>query len=227
MKFENIILEQEQKDLLATLVEAARNVSQQQRRKFVVAQSSSGDTCIHPGLPGGHIQIYMGDVEILASAGLLNLFNGLRGSPRFDVNPTGFAYYGYLKRQIDQPVKRIETAVRDYLVSDRFQQRYPLAYKKWSEAEALLWISDSQNQLTTIGHLCREAIQEFATTLVDQFKPLEVNENKAHDVNRIRAVLQLRASQLGDTERSFLDALLEYWRTVSSLIQAWFRIRQS
>lgn len=219
MDFEEIVLEQEQNDLLVMLVEATRNVPRDQRQKFWVVQADGGDFSIHPGLPGGHANIYMGDIEILANEGLLNLSYGPSGTPQFDVTPTGFAYYDHLKKQLGQPTQRIESSIRSHLSVEEFQKQHPLAYKKWCEAEELLWASDSETQLTTIGHLCREAIQEFATALVDRFQPAGVDDDKAHDINRIRSVLELRASRLGDAERSFLDALLRYWREVSSLIQ--------
>jgi hypothetical protein len=88
-----------------------------------------------------------------------------------------------------------------------------------SEAAELLWKSDSQQQLTTIGHLCREAMQAFATGLVDQHQPSGVDTDRAHDVARIRSVLQQHAAKLGTTAAPFLDALLAYWGTVSDLVQ--------
>src|SRR5262249_39946694 len=93
------------------------------------------------------------------------------------------------------------------------------AYKKWLEAERLLWASDAQPQLTTIGHLCREAMQEFATALVERHQPPNVDADKAHDVARIKAVLDHRGAALGTTLKPFLKALLAYWGTVSDLVQ--------
>jgi hypothetical protein len=73
--------------------------------------------------------------------------------------------------------------------------------------------------MTTIGHLCREAIQEFATTLINQYQPPDVDIDKAHTVARIKAVLNSCANKLGSSEKPFLDALIVYWGTVSDLIQ--------
>jgi hypothetical protein len=219
MEFGDAVLEQEQKDLLVTLVEAARNAPREQRQKFWVAQAAGGDICIHPGLSGGSANLYMGDIEILANEGQVNLSYSPGGTPQFDVTPQGFAYYEFLKKQTGQPVQRIEHSIRDHLTANEFRTRYPLAYKKWHDAEELLWGSDSEMQLTTIGHLCREAIQEFATAVVERFQPADVDDNRAHDINRIGCALQSRATRLGDSERSFLDALLEYWKAVSGLVQ--------
>jgi hypothetical protein len=106
-----------------------------------------------------------------------------------------------------------------YLDSDAFQQSYPEAHRKWAEAAELLWKSDSQRQLTMIGHLCREAMQEFGTALVDRHQPSGVDADKAHDVARIRAVLDQHRPLLGTTAAPFLDALLPYWGTVTDLVQ--------
>ena len=62
-------------------------------------------------------------------------------------------------------------------------------------------------------------MQEFATALVNQYQPPNAGPDKAHTVARIRAVLKLRGDQLGETEKSFLDAILAYWGTVSDLVQ--------
>lgn len=83
----------------------------------------------------------------------------------------------------------------------------------------MLWGNDSQNQLTMIGHLCREAMQKFATALVDQYQLSNVDKDKAHTVARLKAVLNIQANQLGKTEKPFLDVILIYWGTVSDLVQ--------
>jgi hypothetical protein len=215
----SILLESEQKELLVTLVEATRNVLRKDRQKFYVAQSDSDVTLLHPGLPNGSLEIYMGDVEELANVGLINLSLSRGGDPIFDVNPRGFAYYEYLKEQSGKPIDKIEGSVHNYLSSDRFLQNYPEAYKKWVDAENMLWKSESEKQLTTIGHLCREAIQEFANILIGQFQPPNADSEKSHDVRRIEAILKFRAAELGQTEKPFLEALLGYWANTSTLIQ--------
>jgi hypothetical protein len=216
--FENVLLEQEQKELLSALVEAARNVPRNRRRKFMFIQCMQNSWVQHPGLPDRTLEAYKGDIEILAREGLLAISYS-RNTLNFDVTPQGFKYYEQMKQHAGQPVQRIETTIRNYLVADYFQQKYPEAYQKWTEAEAMLWASDSEHQFTTIGHLCREAIQEFATALIEQHQPPNVDKDKAHSVARIRAVLDLRKDQLGSKEKPFLAALLAYWGTVSDLIQ--------
>jgi len=218
--FDNVLLEQEQKELLSVLVEAARNVPRNRRQPFTFIECQSDSWVEHLGLPDRNLDAYRGDIKALAHVGFLELSYGSRGQiSEFDVTPYGFAYYEWMKQRTEQPIQNIEATTRSYLDADHFQQKYYKAYQKWVDAESMLWASDSEHQLTTIGHLCREAMQEFATALVEQHQPPDVDKNKAHIVARIRAVLDLRKDQFGSAEKPFLNALVAYWGTVGDLIQ--------
>ena len=217
--FETIILEPVQEELLIKLVEAARSVPLDQRHKFLVAQSSSGDFLIHPGIPDDKSKFYFGDVEALERERLLAIGYGSRGSPNFDIIPWGFKYYKYLKNRQGEPVERIEKTVRNYLNAFDFQKKYAKAFEKWSSAEELLWKTDTQQQLTTIGHLCRESVQEFVNTFIDKFQPPEVTIDESKTITRLKAVLDFESNELGSTEKDFLKALLKYWNSIINLIQ--------
>jgi hypothetical protein len=217
--FQNILLESEQKELLTILVETLRKVPRDQRAKFIVAQSAGGDVLLYPGHPSYNSKIFMGDMEILAHEGLVDITYGSGGSPNVNVLPHGYAYYEHMKRETGQPLENVESSMRNYLAAESFHQNYPVAYQKWVEAEDMLWGSDSERQLTTIGHLCREAVQEFVTHLVEQYKPANAPEDKASTVARMRAVFNQRKGNLGDKEIACLNALLVYWGTVIDLIQ--------
>jgi hypothetical protein len=216
--FDEILLEQEQEELLIALVEASRNVPKSQRTKFILIQTMQDSWIKHPGVRGT-LPAYKGDIEVLANEGLLNLAYSAKGTPNFDVTPRGFRYYEYLKHSESEPIQRIEAHTRNYLIADQFQQNYSNAYQKWSEAEQILWSSDSEQQLTTIGHLCREAIQDFITVLVNKYSPPEVDKDKAHTIVRAKAVLICVGGKLGKADKPFLDALIDYWGAVSDLIQ--------
>jgi hypothetical protein len=212
------LLEQEQEDLLRALVEASRNVPRDEREKFLyVNLLADGSYIQHPGLSDGQIRVYEGDVDALEIAGLL-IATYVNLGRDLDVSPLGFRVYEEMQRRSGAPAQQVEEELKRYLEADAFQRSYPEAYGKWAKAADRLWASDSQQQLTTIGHLCREALQAFATALVDRHQPQGMDTNKAHDVARIRAVLNQRASRLGSTT-SFLEALLAYWGTVSDLVQ--------
>jgi hypothetical protein len=157
--------------------------------------------------------------ETLGEAGLLRLSSGRSGSLQFEVTPRGYSYYAAMKQRSSQPSNNVEETIRSHLVSVEFQAAYSEAYRKWSDAEEKLWTSDSEDQLTTIGHLCRGALQEFADALAERQRlGLEFGD-KARTVARIRAVLEQRKQGIGATEQAFLDALLVYWGTVSDLVQ--------
>jgi hypothetical protein len=217
-----IQLEQVQQDLICKIVEAFRNVPSEQRRAFVIMCSDESNfaTVRHAGFPGGNTSAYEGDLNTLGRQGLIDLSAEVGSSVyTFDISPEGFAYYRQLREADGKPIERVESRVTRYLETDQFQQKYARAYRKWKHADTLLWESDSELQLTTIGHLCREAIQEFATSLVNNHQVTEVDENVAHDIARIRAVIELYANQLGEREKECLITLISYWRAVSGLVQ--------
>jgi len=219
IRFQDIALEPEQKDFLCLVVEASRNIPLARRAKFYLCETAGGeDFLIHPSLPDFKPDADRGDIEILHRVGLLLATYDGR-SLTFDVSPDGFRYYEYLKSTNNQPVRRVESEVAKHLEAQGFQNQYPLAFSKWREAESLLWSSDSDKQLTTAGHLCREAMQGFATALVDRFKPPNVDQDKAHDISRLKSVLFANAPTLGSSTNAFLDALVSYWGTVNDLVQ--------
>ena len=216
-----VLLEKEQQELLVVLVEASRNVAYENRQKFmaIYRMDSRLAHLHHPGLPKDFPGAYLGDIEILARERLVNLTHSKKGTPRFDVTPQGFQHYELIKSQQGEPIERLEGEVRHYLEQHSFQKKYPNAYDKWMDAENDLWKSDSKEQLTTIGHKCRETIQLFAAALVEEFKPPDLDTDVTHTVSRIRSVLQHQSGNFGKATNSFLDALVAYWGTLSDLIQ--------
>src|SRR5205823_1327188 len=107
--------------------------------------------------------------------------------------------------------------IRRHIDSHEMSRNHGMSVEKWRQAEALLWGAESTAQLTTIGHLCREAIQEFALELAHK-SGVGVDQ-KAKTVANIRAVLDARRQFISKSHSAFLDALLAYWGTVSDLIQ--------
>lgn len=217
-QFEAVILLDHQKELLLELVKAEHAVSQGERRKFIVVGSQGQTVILHAGLPG-NLQANIGDIESLGEAQLLRIGSGSSGGVTFSITPFGFKYSQWLREVSGEPVQRITNETRTYLVSEAFRSRYPAAYEKWAQAEAALWGEDSASQLTTIGHLCREALQELTSVIVERVKPPNVNSEKTMTVARMRAVLDHLSGQLGATEKPFLDALLAYWGTLGDLVQ--------
>jgi hypothetical protein len=212
------VLRPEQEGLLVTLVEAERNLPAGERQPFHFIKTLQGDLLRHPGLPDGTTSIVGEDILALEDAGLIRCVHQ-RSLTVFSIPQKGILAYEEIKQRSGSPVEQIQQDLMGYLDAAVFQQRYPEAYRKWSEASRKLWADDSTEQLTQIGHLCREAIQEFATALVERHKPPAVTPDKTKDVARVRAALNQHKARLGTRTATFLDALLEYWRTVSSLVQ--------
>lgn len=212
-------LEPEQKDLLIQLVEASRNVKQEKRQKFLFTQTFSKSEISHPGFLNGSISAYVGDIEALDKYGFLNLQISPRKTYLFDVSPSGFQYYASLKKSSSQPIESVVESVMSYVNSDILQKRFPSAIDKWSQAVNLLWSAESISHLTTIGHLCREAMQEFMASLLEENNIPSLTKDKAHVVARLKTVISNRSAILGGTERALLDALIPYWGTVSDLVQ--------
>lgn len=216
--FTKIILETEQKELLIIMVQAHRNIPKDKRQGFLFAETMGGGIIVHEGLPAGQAAAYIGDLEELASNGLVNR-RYVGTHQYFDITSLGFRYYENLFLSADQPVRRLEEKIMNYLNAENFKKKYPSASQKWTRASDKLWSPDSEKQLTVIGHLCREAMQDFINVLVDQFKPPEVDKDKAHTASRLMAVLELESRGVGKSIPPFLVALSVYWGTICDLAQ--------
>lgn len=216
-KWGSILLEPEQKPILITLVEAARNVPEDRREHFIAGETHDGPFLIHSGLVS-QLRVFSGDIEALANERLLQVSKSGHDLI-FDVTPKGFAYYRYLKQEIGTPTERVEGEIRQYVNAAQFRASYPEAYRKWMAAEDLLWDADSDQHLTTIGHYCREAMQEFAETLVKNHNCPDVRGRKTDTIARIKSVILVYSQKLGEKEKAFLDALVPYWGTISDIAQ--------
>lgn len=210
-----LTLESVQEELLMMLVEASRNVPRAERQSFHTMSGDDKTLLLHRGLTAGQ-EVHLGDIAILEREGLLAITGRTNVGITFDVTPEGFKYYSYLKGRIGDSGAKLEISVREYLNAHLFQEKYSEAYRKWSAAEELLWGEVAQERLTDIGHLCREALQEFVTGLVEQYRPASIDQHKAHTKNRLRAVLATRQTAVGST---IADIILEFHEIVNALIQ--------
>lgn len=205
-------LTQDQECLLALIVEASRSVP---REEFYFLNGV--DEIQHPGLPEPR-QVFPSDFYALREERLLHV------QPRatdlsFEPTALGFEVYSQIKKRQGEPSQRVESNVRAYFDHESFRKVHPEAFQKWAEAEELLWKSDAKSQFTTIGHLAREAMQEFAGSLMRRYGIPDATADKAKTLNRLKLVLDDRYSKLGTSERDFLGALFEYWRAVEKLVQ--------
>lgn len=216
--FGRILLQPEQEDLFRKMVEVDKNIPRAGHRDFLLVRTFGGDELLFPGSPGGSVTVYHGDVETLADEGLLRRSYGSKGTPNFAITPLGHRYYEWLKECDGEGPQRVEHTIQRYLTADDFQRRHPKAFSRWSRAEGLLQSHQSPEDLTTVGHLCREAVQEFADDLVTELAPSGLSIPKGKLIDRLRAVQKQRKDQAGSTELAYLDAALNYWGCLLDLI---------
>lgn len=209
----------EQEALLVTLVEVARNVPTEQRQPFLHIVVNGPDLLFHDGFPNAkQAEVITQDLDILARALLLDMSYNSSGNREYWITPKGYRYYAHLKTRDAAPVEQVEREVWRLVESAAFAEHYPLAHEKLLQAARALWESDTVADETTIGHLCREAMQAFATALIERFPPDEAPESDG-DIAQIRAVLAHVKGRLGATEHQLLEALLTYWGAVTDLAQ--------
>jgi len=213
----NISLEPQQIELLIRLVEAYRSLPSSQRGRFNITDDFNA---MHVYIwnegheaGGGDVRALPADLDVLAAERAIQFVD--KGV--FVLLPEGLRAYERIKLAQGQPVQRTENAVRQYLDTERFQAAYPNAHQMWKSAEAKLWGDDSDRELTTIGHLCREALQEFADALIRRAKLDGSHPDKTKTMNRIRAVLERKVAS--ETDRELLESLMAYCWAANGVIQ--------
>jgi len=213
------MLEREQIDALNVLVEASRSVPRDERQPFSYKQVVGERRSVveHPGLPDQMTLILFEDLQMLEQKGLVTIAREQRSYGTLFVTPEGLHYYESVKQSAVASLRQVEQDVAGYLSSEAFRKHFALAHDKLQRAYDLLWSTDSSKQLSLIGHLCREAMQEFADTLAKSSSEAPGSlSDKSKTVARIRASL---ATVKSEAVRAFVEALLAFWGTVSDLVQ--------
>ncbi len=215
-----ISLETEQKELLMRLVEAVRSVPGESRRSFLVIYQMAGVTKLQ-GNGLDDFPVLRDDLTTLSDAGLIrptnhNEHGGISG---FILPPEAFDYYSELRSESDDQAGQVEEEILHYLTGADFQSRYPQAFARWREAAELLWKADGSDELSTIGHKCREAVQDFVTELLQRQGVAPKNPDPARTRDRLSEVVDTRRVDLGDRKAELLDALFNYWKAACDLIQ--------
>ena len=221
MNFEHIILEAEQENLFIRIVEKVRSIPRNDRMKMINIKTAAGSGLLTiPSQKSGIHEIkgfVDGDLDELSSKGFLRKSYSKKGGEKFVVSPEGFQFYDWLMKQQGKPVERIEKQTFRYLEFEDFRKAYPDAYRKVKQAEEMLWSADKEEQFTTIGHLCREAVHDFADSLYKEVMGTEYDGPKTQTNNRVETVI----AETCDSKkvRKYLRSLFEYWKAVGGLIQ--------
>ena len=111
-----------------------------------------------------------------------------------------------------------EADARRLLESSDFRQAYSSAFARWAEAGQALR-SSSDTELTTVGHKAREAMQTFATELLQRYDVADEDANPALIKKRLGAVIAKFLPELGEARAGLLKALGDYAEAAMDLIQ--------
>lgn len=154
----------------------------------------------------------------LRDDGYLECSSGGYGEPRA-MGLVRLTSYGVEEARDVDPVERTYGEARHVIASAAFAGAYPAAFDSWAAAERLLWSDDAQRSLTTIGHHVREAMQKFATTLVETHQPPDVDPDPSQVERRLGAVIAMHRLELGKARREALEALGTLWERTNRLVQ--------
>ncbi len=209
------LLEPRQIELLIEIVELVRSIPENRRDRFILVSNHVESYAMHQTVRNARFDVYKGDIDVLANEGLLNIDFGSRGSTLFDVSPRGFRYYEELMQSKSEPSESMQDVVSRHLNFEPVRNRYPEAHRKWSEAQAILAGEEALQHHSTIGHLCREAVQEFAEVVYKRTDAGETFE-KAHTVKRICEALKAVESE---STGEFLKALVGFQAELNTLVQ--------
>ena len=220
MNFENVILESEQEELFIKLTETVKMISNREDRLIIYQITTTGGFICLYSKEIGRIEIEDipdGDIYELEKYELLNRTYDKKNVKNFFVSAKGFQYYDWLMKQQGKPVERTEKQTFGYLEFEDFRKQYPDAYRKIKQAEEMLWSADKEEQFTTIGHLCREAVQDFADGLYNNVMGTIYDGPKTQTNNRIETVISEHCDS--KKARKYLRSLFDYWKAVGGLIQ--------
>lgn len=209
-----------QEELLETLVEASRHLARHEQELTWLPGDDSTPGGIVVGAQGLREHALRGDIWALNNMGFVSAQLNTMEDVSMDFVLLKKAYDWYESRQLSgSSTARVEGEVQAYLDRDAFGLRYPKALKRWEEAEELLHLTSPDEELTTIGLKLREALQRFATELLELHGTQGAPTEPEKTVARIAAVLEQRRAQLSDAHYSLLVALIDYWHEASDLVQ--------
>ena len=215
------ILEVEQINLFCQIVDAHRNVIPSKRTDFIVTRDSTSDSMLHPGFSNGWADVVIVDLRILDNSGLIKIYNSNNPHTEFSFTLTslGFQYYEYIKDKSISPIERIQKETLNFINIPSFEQRYKNAFLKWKESEKLLWSTNTEINISTVGHLCREALQDFLDILISRHHLGKDYPQKDKTKGRVKALINNRKSTSSDTILKLLEKFYEFWDMLNELVQ--------
>ena len=217
---QHILLEPEQVSTLENLVEAARSLRKEDRAPFWGDQVATRHNLMiaHPGIGRDHPGFFPGDLRQLETEGLIRITMHSSGTWEFDVTPFGYKYYKHIKAKGGAGTTAVEEETRRYADTSGFQTRHPKAQDKLRQAYEHIWGDDAKSKTTLVGHLCREAQQFFAASLLARHPAPDAPSDPDKTVARVRAILGASAIQ-SPAVRVTLESLVNYWGATADLAQ--------
>ncbi len=209
-------LEPEQIELFKRIVEATLTVGRENRQPFMYLRTMGGNLVKGNDFSS---EVIDGDIETLTERGLLRVQKHSSSGFAFLVPPDGFAAYKKLRGAATSQFENVQDSVTGFLDSEAFRSRHSGAFAKWDEAAKLLWSSESERELSTIGHKCRESIQIFLTECLEARGISAEQADPQRTVDRLRELIANREAELGERRTDFFKALVAYWGTTSDLAQ--------
>lgn len=206
-------LDSAQQSLLVAMADASQSSSQRQPFYCFGIETSHHWVVSHPGIPQDFEGAYPGDLDTLHSEGYIRATPMGHRRSNVDLTPKGVEYARTLRVRTQDPVAHVEQSIMS-LLEPGLSARYPIAARKWEEARQLLSLQNATDHLSTIGHLCRESLQEFSFTLATQRGIRVDRRDIALTVKSVNAILDSAG-----VNKDFFQALLAYWGTLSDLVQ--------
>ena len=210
-----MILDREQEDLLLAMVDAARGAPRDQQQWHLGGEYQATNEMTGPW---GARRVLPRDISVLTEAGFLDAvhLNYVYGNDHV-ITGVGYHNANAIRARRSPGFAGQEANVRRLIDSSSFRESYPKAFARWTEAEQAL--RSPETELTTVGHKAREAMQEFATELVDRYGPTAVEPNPVLVNKRLGAVIAKYLPWLGDARTGVLVALGDYSEACMGVIQ--------
>jgi hypothetical protein len=125
--------------------------------------------------------------------------------------------------------ERVEDYLRAYLEDERFRSIHPLACGRWIVAWEMLWCADTRAKVLAVGHRAREAMQAFASSLLEQCIPTELDALWPQEfaagspgpdpLDGLLAVIGAYGQELAEERHGLLLRLLDHWRALLDRVQ--------
>lgn len=209
-------LEREQQELLARMVEGARDVPRSDRQWLLM---SLGGTAFHEGPGIGREAIPEGDVRMLEREGLIHAirYSKRDANPTYVLTPEAHDYYAETRGR--EPAARQESELPALSRFRDVQRGVPKGVCEMGRGRRVAVASGFRTGAYECGLRVREALEEFATETVERYRPAEVETNPALVNKRLGAVIAKLLPVVQGKRAVLLRALGDYSEATLGVVQ--------